>query len=173
MELSPVALLTFKNTVERILHVPGNYAGGILEMTVVIDGALEREKVSTYVPELLGSLKRHSEVFRNVRLNVVEWKSDEQITTEVRPMSVVMCQSFFSEYEKCDAKKHLEKLVAYLKLYHARAKLIILVTDGRYLVECEEEVELAMRPFLDKKLMQIVLDKDGGMDIRYRFRRTV
>lgn len=173
MELSPVALLTFKNTVERILHVPGNYTGGILEMTEVIDGALEQEKVSTYVPELLGSLKRHSEVFRNVRLNVVEWKSDERITTEVRPMPIVMCQSFFSEYEKYDTEKHLEKLVAYLKLYHARAKLIILVTDGRYLVECEEEVELAMRPFLDKKLMQIVLDKDGGMDIRYRFRRTV
>lgn len=173
MKLSPVVLLSFKNTVERILHVPGNYTGGILEMTVVIDGALQREKVSDCVPELLGSLKRHSEVFRNVRLNVVEWKSNEQITTEVRPMSMVMCKGFFSEYETCSADKHLEKLVAYLKLYHARAKLIILVTDGTYLVDCEEKIELAMRPFLEKKLMQVVLREDGEMDIRYRFRRTV
>lgn len=173
MKLSPLTLMTFKNTVERILHVPGNYTGGILEMTVVIDGSLGRDVVSNYVPELLGSLKRQSEVFRNVRLNVVDWKSDERITTEVRPMSMVMCQSFFSEYEACAGEKHLEKLVAYLKLYHARAKLIILVTDGRYLVEREEEVELAMRPFLDKKLMQVVLGECGEMDIRYRFRRTV
>lgn len=173
MELSPVTLMSFKNNVERILLVPGNYTGGILEMAVVIDGALEREKVETYVPELLGSLKRHSEVFRNVRLNVVMWKSDEQIETEVRPMSMVMGRSFFSEYQSCTNRKSLEKLVANLKLFQARAKLIILVTDGKYQVEREDELELAMRPFLEKKLMQVVLGEDGSMDIRYRMKRTV
>lgn len=173
MKLSAVTLMSFKNTVERILHVPGNYSGGILEMAVVLDHSLTRENVANYVPELLGSLKRHSEVFRNVRLNIVDWESDGQMSTEVRPMSMAMTHSFFSEYEMHDAKKHLETLVAYLKLYHARSKLIILVTDGSYLVECEEEIESAMRPFLDKKMMQVVLGEDGTIDIRYRFRRTV
>ena len=125
------------------------------------------------MPELLGSLKRHSEVFRNVRLNVVDWKSDEQIMTEVRPMSVVMLHSFYEDYRQVDATKHFEKLAAYLKLYQARAKLIILITDGSYEVEREEELTMAMRPFLEKKLMQVVLTEMNEMTIRYRFQRTV
>lgn len=171
--MTPVSLQMFKNTVERILHVPGNFTEQNLEMAVVIDGALSREQVEAYVPELLGSLKRHSEVFRNVRLNVVEWKSDEQIMTQVRPMSVVMLHSFYEEYEQVQNPKHFEKLVTYLKLYQARSKLIILVTDGKYQVEHEDELELTMRPFLDKKLMQVVITGQDGLDIRYRFQRTV
>ncbi len=33
----------FKNAVERVLHVPHNYTGGILEMTFVLDYALSKE----------------------------------------------------------------------------------------------------------------------------------
>lgn len=32
-----------KNAVERVLHVPHNYTGGILEMTFVVDYALPKE----------------------------------------------------------------------------------------------------------------------------------
>lgn len=68
--------------------------------------------------------------------------------------------------------KTFEELADYLKMYQARAKLIILLTDGTYHVNEEELLEQRMRPFLDKKLMQIVL-RDGELDVRYRFRRTV
>lgn len=166
--MTPVALQQFKNTVERILHVPGNFTGSNLEMAVVIDGSLKKEQAETFVPELLGSLKRHSEVFGNVRLNVVDWKSDEQIQTQVRPMSMVMLKSFYEEYECVRMAKHFEKLAAYLKLYQARAKLIILITDGTYQVGSEEEKKLLMRPFLEKKLMQVTLTEQGGCDISYR-----
>lgn len=171
--MTPVSLQIFKNTVERILHVPGNYTGHMLEMAVVIDSSLAKEQITECVPELLGSLKCHSEVFSNVRLNVVEWKSDDWIKTEVRPMSMVMLQSFYEDYEQTICDKHFERLIAYLKMYQARAKLIILLTDGKYLVEHEDELEPAMRPFLDKKLMQIIVNEQGEPDIRYRFRRTV
>ena len=171
--MTPVSLQMFKNTVERILHVPGNFTEQNLEMALVIDGSLSKEQVESYVPELLGSLKRHSEVFRNVRLNVVDWKSNEQITNQVRPMSVVMLHSFYEEYNQVETAKYFEKLVAYLKLYQARAKLIILLTDGKYQVEREDELELAMQPFLEKKLMQVVITGQDELDIRYRFRRTV
>lgn len=168
MSLSPVTLKIFKNTVERILHVPGNFTKPPLEMAVVIDGALDRERVKEYVPELLGSLKRQSEVFRNVRLNVVEWKTDERIETQVRPLSYMLLSGSYGEYEQVCTEKHLEKLAAYLKLFCARSKLIILITDGSYLVGQEEALAAAMRPFLEKKLMQVVLREDGEADIRYR-----
>lgn len=173
MVLSPVFLKQFKNTAERILHVPGNFTESVLEMAVVIDGVLTREQAETYVPELLGTLKRHSEVFRNVRLNIVEWKSDERIVTQVCPMAMAMLKSFYEEHEQVCERKHFEKLVAYLKLYHARSKLIILITDGAYLVEQEDELAIAMRPFLEKKLMQVVLTEQTETAIRYRFRWTI
>ena len=45
MNLSPVFLMQFKNTAEWILHVRGNYNGGILEMAVVLDHNVSREMV--------------------------------------------------------------------------------------------------------------------------------
>ena len=35
----------FINHIEQILHVPGNYSGGILEMTLVVDCSLAKEFV--------------------------------------------------------------------------------------------------------------------------------
>ncbi|MBO5524992.1 MAG: hypothetical protein J5986_15195 [Roseburia sp.] len=172
MNKSPVFLKTFKNTVERILHVPGNYTGQILEMAVVIDGSLSREQVADYLPELLGTLKIHSEVFRNVRLNVVQWQGDENITCKVSPMSMVQLSSYYEDYQQQLCKKSFEKLISYLRLFQARAKLIILLTDGKYQVEQEELLQRAMQPFLEKKLMQVVLTGDGA-DIRYRTERVV
>ena len=69
--------------VERILHVPGNFSGGILEMTIVFDMALEPEIARGLGKNIAGSLKKHSEVFRNVRLNMVRWKSDMDISNEI------------------------------------------------------------------------------------------
>ena len=157
MNLSPVVLMQFKNTVERILHVPGNYKGGVLEMAVVLDHNVSREAVQELVPQLFRILKMHSEVFRNVRLNMVQWESDERISGQVAPMSMAGMTSYYEFYECRPERKDFLKLVQYLKLFQARAKLIILVTDGANEEGSKESLKVAMQPFLDKKLMQMVV----------------
>lgn len=166
MNLSPVFLMKFKNTVERILHVPGNYKGGVLEMAVVVDHNLSREQAADLIPQLLRSLKMHSEVFRNVRLNMVQWESDETITNQVTPMSMAGLASYYERYECQQMCKDFLKLVQYLKLFQARAKLIILVTDGTNEDGSLGSLKAAMQPFLDKKLMQVVISDE--LEIRYR-----
>ena len=166
MNLSPVFLMKFKNTVERILHVPGNYKGGILEMAVVLDHNVSREIVQDFVPQILRCLKMHSEIFRNVRLNLVQWEDDEQISNQVAPMSMAGMVSYYENYQCQSRCKDLKKLMQYLKVFQARAKLIILVTNGANEEGSEENLKTAMLPFLDKKLMQVVIGED--VEIRYR-----
>ena len=157
MNLSPVFLMQFKNTVERILHVKGNYSGGILEMAIVLDHNVEAEMVRELVPQLLRTLKMHSEVFRNVRLNMVQWEADEQITNQVTLMAMAGLSSGYENYKQQTVKKDVMKLVQYLKVFQARAKLIIIVTDGRNEEGSQERLKTAMQPFLDKKMMQVVV----------------
>ena len=166
MNLSPVFLMQFKNSIERILHVKGNYNGGVLEMAVVIDENLEREQLQEILPQLLRTLKMHSEVFRNVRLNVVNWKSDEDISEKAVPMAVAGMASYYSDYEKHSAGKDFLKLVQYLKLFQARSKIIMLLTDGGY-IGSMENAKSAMQPFLDKKMMQIIVT-DEQLQVIYR-----
>ena len=166
MNLSPVFLMKFKNTVERILHVRGNYNGGILEMAVVLDHNLSSETVQELIPGLFRTLKMHSEVFRNVRLNMVQWKSNESITNQVTPMSMAGLSSYYKEYE-CDRReKDWKPFIQYLKMFQARSKLIIVVTDGKNAEENEETLKMLMQPFLDKKLMQVIVGDE--LEIRYR-----
>lgn len=167
MNLSPVFLMKFKNTIERILHVKGNYSGGILEMAVVIDHSLPKECVQNVVPQLFRTLKMHSEVFRNVRLNMVEWCSDEMITAQVSPMSMAGMSGYYDGYEQQKIKKDFLKLVSYLKLFQARAKVIILLTDASCEGLAQEGVKAAMQPFLDKKLMQVVVSGET-LEVQYR-----
>jgi len=166
MNLSPVFLMKFKNTVERILHVPGNYNGGVLEMAVVLDHNVSREQASDLVPQLFRSLKMHSELFRNVRLNMVQWESDERISNQVTPMSMAGLASYYETYLHQPKRKEMQKLVQYLKMFQARSKLIILVTDGANEEGSLESLKAAMQPFLDKKLMQIIVGEE--LEIRYR-----
>ena len=167
MNLSPVFLMQFKNTVERILHVPGNYKGGILEMAVVLDYNVSKEAVQELVPQLFRTLKMHSEVFRNVRLNMVQWESDEVIKNQVTPMSMAGLASYYEGYEQQRRCKDVKKLVQYLKMFQARSKLIILMTDGANEEDSIESLKTAMLPFLDKKWMWVVLSGDE-LTIRYR-----
>ena len=44
-----------------------------------------------------------------------------------------------------------------LKLFHARSKLIIVVTDGQYEVGDETELKKVMQPFLYRKVMNVVV----------------
>lgn len=166
MNLSPVFLMKFKNAIERILHVKGNYNGGILEMAIVLDHSLDKLQVQELVPQLLRTLKMHSEIFRNVRLNVVDWCADDKIIAKVSPMSMAGLSSYYDAYEKQENKKDFFKLISYLKLFQARAKVIILLTDGTYEQGTKESVKAAMQPFLDKKLMQVVVGEE--IEVQYR-----
>ena len=167
MNLSPVFLMKFKNTIERILHVKGNYNGGILEMAIVLDHCLSKEQVQEIVPQLLRALKMHSEVFRNVRLNVVDWKEDTDLTAQVSPMSMAGLPGYYEDYEQQVKQKDFMKLIDYLKLFQARAKVILVITEHSYVSGTPESEKAAMQPFLDKKLMRIVVGTNG-MEILYR-----
>lgn len=153
MELGMIQLLKVKQGVERILNVPGNYRGGILEMAVVVDCSLEKECAAENVKAVLKALKSHSDTFRNVRLNVIWWKSDSEIETEVVPMTVMQMGTPFDGYEQKTERKHLDELLSYLKMFQARSKLILLLGGGDFEIRCEETCLESLKPFLGRKML--------------------
>lgn len=161
--LSPVFLKQVKNTVDRILNVPGNYTKGkILEMTVVLDGNLSKKVVSLLLPELLRTLKLHDKVFQNVRFHTVYWETDERPKDVVLPMMMAVTESFYEDYRQKTEQKSVSRLAQYLTLFHARSKLIILLTDGNFMEEERETVIKNMQPFLEKKMMTVLV-KEGSL----------
>lgn len=165
-QLSAVTLMKFKNTVERILHVKGNYQGGILEMTVIVDNNLSQETVKTVLPKFLHALKLQGEVFRNVRFNYGIWQEDGVVKNQICPMMSAISSSFYEAYEQVSCVKHLEALAKYLKLFHARSKLILVLTDEN--CQMGEGIKSEMQPFLDKKLMLIKINGEEDIKIQYR-----
>ncbi len=147
----------FVNKVEMILHSPCNISNKMFEMTLVLDGKLSKEAVVEIVPHLLRVLKRHSEVFANVRLNMVKWIDDEHIENQIIPMSMAMISSHYENYEQKQIAKNYQILMQNLKLFHARSKLIIVVTDGNYETGDEAELKKVMQPFLYRKVMNVVM----------------
>lgn len=143
--------MNLKNGVERVLHVPGNYTGGILEMTLVIDCALDKNYVKTMAANIAGTLRSHSEIFRNVRLNLLYWRSDEEFENHVIPISFLQMGSCFEEYAAVKEDKSLDVLTAKLKLLHARSKLIIVLGAENLQIRDRGEVKRNMNPFLGKK----------------------
>ena len=89
------------------------------------------------------------------------------IASKVSPMAMAGLSSYYEGYEKRNVKKDFLKLISYLKLFQARAKVIILLTDATYEAGTEESVRAAMQPFLDKKLMQVVVLGES-LEVRYR-----
>lgn len=153
MELGMIQLLKMKQGVERILHVPGNYRGGILEMALIIDCGLEKEDALNSVQSVLKALKSHSEIFRNVRLNVIWWKSDAEIITEVIPIPVMQMGTPFKDYEQQNNPKTLDVLFQRLKLFQARSKVILMLSDGDFSIKDEESCMKSLKPFLGRKLL--------------------
>ncbi|MBD5549213.1 MAG: hypothetical protein HDQ97_17820 [Lachnospiraceae bacterium] len=143
--------MNLKNAVERVLHVPGNYSGGILEMTLVIDCALQADYVKIMAADIAATLRSHSEIFRNVRLNLLYWESDEKFENHVIPISFLQMSNFFETYSVVQMEKALDELSAKLKLLHARSKLIIVLAGENILIRDREEVKRNMYPFLGKK----------------------
>ncbi len=158
MELGMIQLLRMKQGVERILHVPGNYKGGILEMALVIDCGLPAEEAKEQVQGIVKALKSHSETFRNVRLNVIWWKSDREIATEVLPMAAMQLGTPFDGYEQKQEDKCIDKLLENLKLFQARSKLILLLSKGNFSVQDQEKCMESLKPFLGRKML-LLLDE--------------
>ncbi len=143
--------INLNNAVERVLHVPGNYSGGILEMTLVIDCALPADYVRTMSADIAATLRSHSEVFRNVRLNLLYFKGDDDMENRVIPISFLQTSRCFEDYVTTGEEKSLDALTAKLKLFHARSKLILVLADEKLLVRDRDEVQRNLKPFLGKK----------------------
>lgn len=158
MSLTPVRNLQLHNQIERVLHVPGNYRGGILEMAVVVDRTYDRETVKTLCADIMESCKKQSDIFRNIRLNMVMW--GREIDTQTTASAHIRMGTFFDSYEAEDAGavKSTAELMEYLKKFHARSKLILVVVRDRKRF-CNaadaDRLKEAMNPFLKQKLVII------------------
>lgn len=172
MEISPIVRRQFTDITDRILHVPGNYdPRRILEMTAVVDTALDKEMVKAVLPTMLRILKAHDRVFQNTRFNMTFWEPEGNAVNRVCPMMLAMTESFYEDYVSYPAIKSLEELTEYLRVFHARSKLILLLTDGSYQIGDMELVRQHMRPFLEKKLMRICCEgtaKQPELSVSYR-----
>ena len=158
--MNAVEKMQFKNHIERILHVPGNYNGGILEIALVCDYHMPQDELKDRTGELIGCMKMQSEVFRNVRLNVIKWITDNRIIKEVTPMAYVQMGKAFEDYntvkaEDLETPKTLQELARKLKLFYARSKIVIVLTDGSYERGDETLLKQHLHPFLYRKILLV------------------
>lgn len=153
--LTDIQLMKIKNSIMHILHVPGNYSGGILEMAVVADYHMPYEELTEMSRKIANGLKHQNETFRNVRLNLIKWVSDEQIIKEVSSLPKLQMGSAYEDYEQHSSvtEKTLDELLRQLKLFYARSKVIIVLTDGSYFIKDEKAVWEHLNPFLRRKLL--------------------
>lgn len=159
--LSIVEKKKLKDAVERVLHVPGNFTGTVLEMTLVLDHKNQKEYIKENTKDIITALKSKGEVFKNVRLNVAHWKSDEDITNEVTAMSLLLLDRYYENYNFEDVEKSPKALLEYLKKFHARSKLVIIVSDD-FTME-KAQFEACSKPFLGKK--SILVKKEVCYDL--------
>lgn len=127
-------------------------------MALVIDCGLPAEEAKEQVQGIVKALKSHSETFRNVRLNVIWWKSDREIATEVLPMAAMQLGTPFDGYEQKQEDKCIDKLLENLKLFQARSKLILLLCKGDFSVQDQEKCMESLKPFLGRKML-LLLDE--------------
>lgn len=162
MSLTQIQKLQLNKQVDRILHAPGNQPAGKqqLEMAFVLDNSSDMEYVKLTAQHAVAALKSHDKIFQNVRSNVVFW-DEESIKTETMPMSFIQMGKPFVELEemKVDKSAKLDELCAYLKLYHARSKCIIVFTEGNYELGDKEVLKQSLNPFLKQKLLLITPEK--------------
>lgn len=170
--MTPVQMKLFMNDVERVLHAPGNLQGGKLtEMAVVLDYKLPLEQLADTSRDIAAALKKKGDLFQNVRLNVVKWITDEQIVTETLPLSMLGIGRGFEDYGDMPhmEDKGIEVLAGQLKLFHARSRLIILVSDGQWQVHRRDIWESNLQPFLHKKWIWV----DGNGNSKGRVNLSV
>ncbi len=161
MAFCAVERMQIKNAVEKVLHVTGNYQGGILEMAAVFDCNLSGDCVRRVGKDTAELLKSHSGIFRNVRLNTICWKGDGNLEKEVSSIPLLQMGRCFDGYRRRKENKRLELLAGELKKFYARSKLIFLFTDGNCHVGDEGIFNENMHPFLHRKLIVVRLESDG------------
>lgn len=153
MALSPVMRMQLVNGVERVLHAPGNPTHALKEMSLVLDYHMDKKEIGVLARDVAGTLKAHSQTFANVRCNLVHWKRDELIQNEVCPLAMVQLGRFLENYGQIEETKKMETLCDYLKRFHARSRLILILSDGAYEIKSREELKSALVPFLQYKLL--------------------
>ena len=90
---------------------------------------------------------------------MVSWNKTS-INNRILPMAMAMISTTYTGYEQRKEDKDYNELMKNLRLFHARSKLIILVTDGEYSISSKEELEALMKPFLQRKLIRVLV-QDG------------
>ena len=158
MSISGLKALQIAKMADHILHVPGNYRGGNLEMTIVISSRLDVVSLKENIKAIVDALKRSNEVFRNVRLNLVRAKAEGGFKNTVIPLIFLQTGKIFEDnnrYEETMTTASLSEICSYLKLFHARSKLIIIFTDTEYNRGDKAVLKEALNPFLKQKLLVI------------------
>lgn len=153
--MTPLQRKKFTNQIQRILHVPGNYRGGVLEFVIVVDYCLSQEVINVAVKEMITVLKNTDKIFLNARLNIIKWISDEKIIKEVSSMGMAQMGRSFEVWENGDLKKSYDELTRQLKLFYARSKIVIVLSKGDYITKEKEAVEKNLKPFLGRKMYLI------------------
>lgn len=177
MAFSIVEKKQLNNCVDMVLHSKGNTVpeNSILEMTIILDESLSKDYLKDVAKDIVATLKQHNKVFENVRNNIVYWKVNGDIKTEIVPMSFIILERLFNDdsisentditMNACNQNKatkddminnqKLENLYGYLKLFHARSKLIILITGEKFSIENNSLLKENINPFLKTKLIVI------------------
>ena len=127
-------------------------------MTIVISSRLDVVSLQENVKAVVDSLKRSNEVFRNVRLNFVRAKEDGTFENEVIPLIFLQTGKAFELEEKYGENLPvlpLSELCSYLKLFHARSKLVLVFSDPDYNLGNLQELKKSLNPFLKQKLLLI------------------
>ncbi len=169
--LEALERINLKNNIEKVLHTPFNYKGGMLEFAIVFDYHIPKEALCRQAKELITMLRTiryshskdgrimYEEIFRNARLNIIKWISNEKIIKEVSSMGLVQMGRCFDDYSewKTDIsnQKSLDKLTGQLKMFYARSKIIFVITDKSYEICSPKVLEENLQPFLKHKLVYI------------------
>lgn len=180
MALTQFQKLELNKRVDKIFHAPSNAPakGHQSEIAFVTDMSGDIDAVHSSVRDAVASLKAHDKMFQNMRSNMIYW-SDGQITSKVTPMSfILMGRSLDSALasddeivgnpdENVDKSPNFENLCAYLKLYHARCRCILVFVDCSYeelearyfYITNAEMAKQQLNPFLKYRLLIITKDK--------------
>ena len=183
MALTQLQKLELNKRVDRIFHAPSNVPakGHQPEIAFVTDMSGDMEPMHSSVKDAVASLKAHDKMFQNMRSNMVYWDRDS-ITSKVTPMSFILMGKAFDNEEKPDTETcikvgnravdvdkflNFEELCAYLKLYHARCRCILVFVDCTYeeleirdfYITDTDKAKQQLNPFLKYRLLIVTKDK--------------
>lgn len=176
MALTQFQKLELNKRVDRIFHAPANAAVRGHEPEIAFVAALsgDLEAVHSSIKDAVSSLKQHDRMFQNMRSNVVYWERSG-ICSKVTPMSFILMGKAFSGSGSAgdivdgnvDNTADFDSLCAYLKLYHARCRCVLIFLDCSYEelegrkfdITDREKVIQSLNPFLKYRLLILTKDK--------------